>query len=116
MVRVVHLDIRLGINLALNQGRQLGHTVNIFTAVLLITHTVHPARICWRHLRKMNDVNNRWRQNILTNKNEDIPILFRRNLNRQIVDKQAEQKEERGENEIPGEEGWLGEGERKEIL
>lgn len=43
----------------------------------------------------MNDVNNRWMQNILTNRHKDIPILFRRNLNRQIVDKQANQKEER---------------------
>lgn len=50
----------------------------------------------------MNDVNNRWRQSILTNKNKDIPILFRRNLNRQIVDKQAEQKEKGGQNGIPG--------------
>ena len=43
----------------------------------------------------MNDVNNRWMQNILTNRHKDIPILFRRNLNRQIVDKQANQKEGR---------------------
>lgn len=33
-------------------------------------------------------------QNILTNRHKDIPILLRRNLNRQIVDKQANQKEE----------------------
>lgn len=44
----------------------------------------------------MNDVNNRWMQNILTNRHKDIPILFRRNLNRQIADKQANRKEERG--------------------
>lgn len=43
----------------------------------------------------MNDVNNRWMQNILTNRHKDIPILFRRNLNRQIVDKQANRKVER---------------------
>lgn len=46
----------------------------------------------------MNDVNNRWRQNFLTNRHEAIPILFRRNLNRQIADKQADQKE-KGEGE-----------------
>lgn len=83
------LSIRPGTNLALQHGSQLGPTVNIFTAVLLITHTEHPARICWRHLRKMTDVNNRWMRNILTNRHKDIPILFRRNLNRQIADKQA---------------------------
>lgn len=45
--QILSLRIRPGINLAPNQGWQLGRTVNIFTAVLLITHTVHPARICW---------------------------------------------------------------------
>jgi len=102
---VLCLSIRSGINLAPHQGWQLGRTVNIFTAVLLITHTEHPARICWRHLRKMNDVNNRWMQNILTNRHKDIPILFRRNLNRQIVDKQANQKEGRVGTWVGGSQG-----------
>lgn len=53
--------------LASNQNWQLESMGNIFTAVVLITHRVYPARICCRHLSRVNDANNRWIESALIN-------------------------------------------------